>query len=49
MNEFINELKAEVKTSSELAEEKKRKKEAKERVKLIEEVMRKREEEVWEK
>lgn len=47
MNEFIEELKAEVKTSSELAE--KRKQEAKERVRLIEEVIRKMEEEIWEK
>ena len=49
MNEFIRELKAEVKTSSELAEENKRKQEAKERVRLIEEVIRKMEEEIWEK
>lgn len=45
MNEFIKNLKAEVKTSSELVKEI----EIKERAKLIEEVMRKREEEVWEK
>ena len=45
MKEFIEDLKAEVKTSSELVKDI----EIKERVKLIEEVMRKREEEVWEK